>query len=56
MQQVMERAIELEARDKAAGQVDTRINFGVYFYNESLPTSERTVVAKRKPGHKLTKR
>jgi hypothetical protein len=38
MQQLMERAIELEARDKLAGNVETRINFGAYFYKESLPT------------------
>jgi len=40
MQQVMERAIELEARDRTQGPVDTRINFGAYFYNETLPTQE----------------
>jgi hypothetical protein len=56
MQQVMERAIELEARDKAAGQVDTRINFGVYFYNDSLPKPVGTAIPKRTYGRKSTKR
>lgn len=56
MQQVMERAIELEARDKAAGQVDSRINFGVYFYNESLPKPEEPATPKRTDGRKSTKR
>lgn len=56
MQQVMERAIELEARDKAAGQVDSRINFGVYFYNEPLPKPEEPAMSKRTDGRKSTKR
>jgi hypothetical protein len=42
MQQLMERAIELEARDKISGIADTRINFGAYFYKESLPTQTGT--------------
>jgi hypothetical protein len=37
MQQVMERAIELESRDRESGAIDTRVNFGAYFYNETLP-------------------
>ncbi|MEQ1516166.1 MAG: DUF6502 family protein [Usitatibacteraceae bacterium] len=56
MQQDMERAIELEARDKAAGQIDRRINFGVYFYNESLPKSEGTASPERTRGRKSAKR
>ena len=56
MQQVMERAIELEARDKAAGQVDRRINFGVYFYNESLPKPGEQATSKCTDGRKSTKR
>ena len=56
MQQVMERAIELEARDKAAGHIDTRINFGVYFYNESLPKPEEPAKSKRTDGRKSAKR
>lgn len=38
MQQILERSIELEKRDKAAGKTDTRIKFGTFFYNESLST------------------
>ena len=56
MQQVMERAIELEARDKAEGNIDTRINFGVYFYNESLPKPEGTASPERTRGQKAAKR
>jgi hypothetical protein len=56
MQQVMERAIELETRDRARGDVDTRINFGAYFYNETLPTQaepkHEQTRAHRKPGPK----
>jgi hypothetical protein len=56
MQQVMERAIDLEASDKAAGASDSRINFGVYFYNESLPKPEAPDKSKRTGGRKSTKR
>lgn len=56
MQQVMERAIELEARDRAAGQADTRINFGVYFYNESHPKPAGITAPKRTRGQKSAKR
>lgn len=38
MQQLMERAIELEGRDKIDEKHDARINFGAYFYKESVPT------------------
>jgi hypothetical protein len=48
MQQVMERAIELESRDKVAGKADTRINFGAYFYKESTPKSGGTEKATRR--------
>jgi hypothetical protein len=56
MQQIMERAIELEARDKAAGQTDARLNFGVYFYKESFPKPEGTATPQRTRGQKSTKR
>ncbi len=39
MQQIIERAVELEARDKAEGQITTRVNFGAYFYREALAES-----------------
>jgi hypothetical protein len=48
MQQIMERAIELEARDRASGSTDTRINFGAYFYNETVPTQEQPKPARPK--------
>jgi hypothetical protein len=56
MQQVMERAIELEARDKVAGEVNTRVNFGVYFYNESRPKQAGTALPKRTYGQNAAKR
>jgi hypothetical protein len=37
MQQLVERALVLEARDKAGGDTGTRINFGIYLYKESQP-------------------
>jgi hypothetical protein len=53
IQQIMERAVELEARDKASGVTDTRVNFGAFFYKESSPTSEGTEKAvKRTPKKK----
>ncbi len=37
MQQLVERAMALEERDRAGGDTGTRINFGIYFYKESSP-------------------
>lgn len=34
MQQIVDRAIELEAKDAASGEATSRMNFGVYFYDE----------------------
>jgi hypothetical protein len=50
MQQLMERAIELEARDKAEGKFDTRINFGAYFYKESIPKPDGSLNTKKRTG------
>ena len=52
MQQLMERAIELEARDKAEGKLDTRINFGAYFYKESIPMPDGSLNTKKRTGSK----
>ncbi|MEO8101047.1 MAG: DUF6502 family protein [Betaproteobacteria bacterium] len=50
MQQLMERAVELEARDKLDGVADTRINFGAYFYKESVPKPEGSTNARKRTG------
>ncbi len=50
MQQLMERAIEFEARDKAQGNIDTRINFGAYLYKESAPMPGGTSKTTKRTG------
>lgn len=50
MQQLMERAVELEARDKEQGNTGARINFGSYFYKESIPTPDGTQQAGKRTG------
>jgi len=50
MQQLMERAIDLEARDKLQGKADTRINFGAYFYKESVPKPNGSLNTRKRTG------
>jgi Family of unknown function (DUF6502) len=54
MQQIVDRAIELEAKDAASGKATSRMNFGVYFYNEgqNQVASDDTRPAKQLPGKK----
>ncbi len=56
MQQLVERALALEDRDKTGGNTGTRINFGVYLYKETLPSVPGTASEKKrtpgKPGPK----
>lgn len=52
MQQVMERAIELEARDTKNNNVTTRINFGVYFLSEALPKTPENKTIRAAAGRR----
>lgn len=56
MQQIIERAVELEARDKREGNITTRINFGAYFYRETLATSSEEVAAPKPQTKTLRKK
>ena len=55
MQQVMERAVELEAKDKAEDSITTRINFGAYFYRETL-SAPVVIEAISKPKKKTSRK
>jgi hypothetical protein len=48
MQQFMERAVELESRDKLDGKTGARINFGTYFYKEPVPRPPRSPNSKKR--------
>jgi hypothetical protein len=50
MQQLMERALDLESRDVPHGPGDARINFGAYFYKESVPKLDGSPKTKRRTG------
>jgi len=50
MQQLIERAIELEGRDKSQGSTGTRINFGAYFYKESTPKPDGSPDTRKRTG------
>ncbi len=50
MQQLMERAIELEGRDERHEKRDARINFGAYFYKESVPTLDGSPTTSKRTG------
>jgi len=50
MQQLIERAIELEGRDKSQGSTGTRINFGAYFYKESIPKPDGSPDTRKRTG------
>lgn len=57
MQQLVERALVLEERDKAGGDTGTRINFGIYLYKESPPVEPGPgSKEKRTPGNTGPKR
>lgn len=57
MQQLVERALVLEERDKTGGDTGTRINFGIYLYKETLPNEPGPVSKeKRTPGKTGPKR
>lgn len=60
MQQVVERAVELEAKDTAMGRATMRMNFGVYFYSEanriSVPAGTSAVSELLKISNKTTKK